>query len=353
MEKKKRINKEERKEMPGGCSLMTLTSKSKRKYWFRTCDISFDLRKEGAHRVKVERGQLLKWEEGEESQSKLSFQGISYREENTWLLDGINEAGLCGGLLMLKEAEGSKRGKKGENRVMAMEAVAWFLSRCTCVEEVIFLAQTLEITNIYYKENEVAATVHYHFCDPKGEEVILEPVIREMPGKLKIYRKEDTLGVMTNSPVYEKQKQNLSWFLYHSPELNQAKSTEITSIILDEKRIEAKKETFHLSKTGTFPASFASYDRFIRLAVLKALNNSGNYWGDQEIISKGISIMNLVREPENAGVFHYSHVEEEEGRLVVVGGEESKTEYLVIYDLTEKKCYLQWFDEMNWTCYTL
>ena len=26
---------------------------------------------------------------------------------------------------------------------------------------------------------------------------------------------------------------------------------------------------------------------------------------------------------------------------------------LVIYDLTGKKCYLQWFDEMNWTCYTL
>ncbi len=354
MKKKEDNRQQQGRNLPGACSLMTLTSKGGKCYWFRTCDISFDLRKEGAHRVEVVKGQELEWEEGQKSKSNFSFQGVSYQQKNTWLLDGVNEEGLCGGLLMLKEGRGSQKEEKKENRVMAMEAVAWFLSRCSSVKEVIVQAEKIEITDIFYENQYLPATVHYHFCDCWGAEVILEPVIKEAPGKLKVILGKDTLGIMTNSPVYEKQKENLSWFLSHSWELNSKKEKKNTEIFLDGKRVEAKEEGDHLSLTGCFPGSFASYDRFIRLAVLKSLNHSGNLWEDEEIIWRGIGIMNTVREPENQGKFHYSYLEErKQGEIVAIGRENSKTEYLVIYDLWEKKCYLQWFDEMQWTCYTL
>ena len=64
--------------------------------------------------------------------------------------------------------------------------------------------------------------------------------------------------------------------------------------------------------------------------------------------------MNTVREPDNRGILHYQKIIRENNKKPeILGNEDSKTYYLVIYDLKEKKCYHQWFDELEWTCYTL
>ena len=356
MEEKKRLKDiiEEKKSLPGGCSLMTLTSSGGNPYWFRTCDISFDLRQEGAGVIRIQKEEELIGQYKKTWKSNYRIQGITYGRNKTWLLDGINEEGLCGGLLMLSEGRGKKEIEGKENEVMAMEAVAYFLSKCKNVEEVILLAEKIEITNIHYGKEILPATVHYHFLDSKGREVVLEPTREGEAGKLCIYSDKETLGIMTNSPIYPCQKQNLSWFLSGSPEMKMGDREEKVFLRLDGKEITEKKDAYHISLDYSFPGGFASYDRFIRLAVLKAVNNSGNNWKDTEILSRGISIMNTVREPEDQGVLHYSYLKKmQRGKIKVVGREKSKTYYLVIYDLKAKKCYLQWFDEMEWTCYTL
>lgn len=355
MEKWKEIMTKKEKQLPGGCSCMTLTSISGKPYWFRTCDVEFDLRKEGAHPVLIEKGKLLEYEGRGQRKSEFGIIGITYNKKETWLLDGMNEKGLCGGLLMLSEGRGRDKREGEKQEIMAMEAVCYFLSCCKNVREVRKEAEEIYITNIYCEGSSFPATVHYYFLDESGDEVILEPVIEAEPGRLKIYERESSLGVMTNSPVYEAQKENLSWFLSQSAELkNIKKEGEDICLEFEGRILKADNKAPHLSVNGGFPGSFASYDRFIRLAVLKALNNSGRDFPDEKMIPLGVGIMNVVREPFNQGLLHYSFLDlKEDGEKKIVGRKNSRTEYLVVYDPATQRFYLSWFDELEWTCYTL
>ena len=349
-----------KKILPGGCSLMTLRSKEGNPYWFRTCDITFDLRREGAGKGIIKKGELIEFEKGKGFESRYEILGISYCSKTTWLLDGMNEAGLCGGLLMLPEGLGkSDNGKEADDgerwkEVMAMEAVAYFLASCKNIEEVISRAKIVEITNIPYGEEILPATVHYHFMDGSGKEVILEAADPGCPGRFRIYQGEEVLGIMTNSPTYDLQKENLVTFLQASVELRGLSGEEREGLTWDGKGISDNRGRKAEEENRFFPGSYTSRDRFLRLALLKALNYSGNHWSKEEILARGISLMNTVREPDNRGILHYRGiVAGEEGKIETVGREDSKTYYLVIYDVREKTCFLQWFDELEWTCYTL
>lgn len=166
---------------------------------------------------------------------------------------------------------------------------------------------------------------------------------------------------MTNSPAYGEQLQNLAWFLSQSPELKQGANgqasaelkhevsgQDMVELRLDGRSIKADENANHLSLTGTFPASYSSYDRFIRLTVLKALNNSGNDFEDEKMLALGSGIMNAVCEPRTKGVFHYRRVEEDGA---VIGQKDSYTQYVSMYDI-EKKCfYMKKFDELLWNRY--
>ena len=351
---------EKKKMLPGGCSLMTLRSKGGNPYWFRTCDITFDLRQEGAGKIIIEKGEQLDLEKGIKAVSKYRILGISYLAKKSWLLDGINEAGLCGGLLMLPEGVGKSDSRKEaadkekREEVRAMEAVTYFLSGCKNMKEVISLAKTVEITNIPYGEELLPATVHYHFMDSSGEQVVLEAADPKHPGRFRIYRNEEVLGIMTNSPTYDLQKENLASFLRNSVELRGLSREEREKLTWDGKGLHENCEEKPKKENRFFPGAYTSGDRFLRLALLKALNYSGNHWSKEEILARGISLMNTVREPENRGILHYGGtLVGQEGKIETVGRQDSKTYYLVIYDLREKTCFLQWFDELEWTCYTL
>lgn len=341
--------------LPGACSCMTLTSKNGNPYWFRTCDVEFDLRKEGSHPVQINKDRILDYEDGRKRKNKFHILGMTYQEKETWLLDGMNEEGLCGGLLMLLEARGQEVQEGGEEEVMAMEAVCYFLSCCKNVKEVTKEAKKIRITDIFYEGSKLPATVHYYFLDQNQDEVILEPGINTEPGKLQIYEKNEGIGVMTNSPPYHLQKKNLAWFLSQSIEIQDSGKDKRERFLDFDGRILSQDRTAeHLSLNGSFPGSFASYDRFIRLAVLKALNHSGRDFPDETIIPLGVGIMNTVREPLNQGIFHYSYLKPEgkEGEKMV-GNKNSRTEYTIVYDIVNRRFLISWFDELNWTCYTL
>lgn len=344
--------------LPGACSCMTLTSKTGKIYWFRTCDIDKDIWKEGAHVVRQAAGNIIEYGKGNKEVCLYSHIGMTYNFSDTWLLDGINEHGLTGGLLMLYEGTSVEKAAAGRKGYVGMELVTKFLSSCKNVAEVIILAGQVQVLDIPVEGKELPATMHYFFTDSSGNEVILEAMERNKPGVLQIYTKEEIVGVMTNSPPYVEQLQNLSWFLSQSPELVQTMAEqdvmdikqgengqESVRLNLDGRIIKADEKAEHLSRTGTFPASYSSYDRFIRLTVLKALNDSGNGFEDEKMLALGSGIMNAVCEPYTQGVFHYAKIDEK-GK--VIGQKDSYTQYISMYDTKERCFYQKKYDEITW-----
>lgn len=355
-----KTNKSE-KILPGACSCMTLTSQNGKHYWFRTCDIDNDIWKSGAHVVRQAAGEEIQYCDGKKEVCKYNYTGMTYNHLDTWLLDGVNEHGLCGGLLMLYEGISVDKASDGKEGYIGMELVTKILSFCKDVEEVESLAEQIQVLDIPWESYELPATMHYFFTDNVGNEVILEATEQEYPGILKVFTKEEILGVMTNSPPYEEQLQNLAWFLSQSPEMKQGwngravtekvlevNRQELVKLVLDGRSIKADENANHLSRTGTFPASYSSYDRFIRLAVLKALNNSGNDFEDEKMLALGSGIMNAVCEPRTKGVFHYTRIEADGS---VIGQKDSFTQYMVMYDIEEKSFWIKKYDEVTWKKY--
>lgn len=335
--------------IPGACSCMTLTSKTGRHYWFRTCDIDTDLWQEGAHIVQQAAGNRIEYSDGNKETSLYSFIGMTYNFSDTWLLDGINEHGLTGGLLMLYEGTGVDKPQEERKGYMGMELVTKMLAFCKNVEEVTALAAQIQVLNILLENQKVTATMHYFFTDKTGNEVILEATDENNPGILKVYGKKEIIGVMTNSPPYKEQLENLSWFISQSPELKQGLDGQaVRKLVLDGRAVEADSRAKHLSFNGTFPASYCSYDRFIRLSVLKALNDSGNFFEDEKMLALGSGIMNAVWEPKTKGVFHYTKMEKD-GRIR--GQKDSYTQYLSMYDIEERCFYMKKYDETAWKKY--
>lgn len=335
--------------LPGACSCMTLTSKTGKHYWFRTCDIDTDIWKDGAHVVQQAAGETIIYGNGKKEIGLYSFVGMTYNSLDTWLLDGINEYGLTGGVLMLYQGTSVEKEEEGRAGYIGMELVTKILSSCKNVEEVMALAENVQVLDIPYNGKNLPATMHYFFADSGGNEVILEATQREKPGIFEIWEKDEILGVMTNSPPYREQLQNLAWFLSQSPELKQGfQGQAITELVLDGRSIKADKKAEHLSLNGTFPASYSSYDRFIRLSVFKALNKSGRHFEDEKILALGNGIMNTVCEPYTGGIFHYTKIEEN-GK--VIGQKESYTQYISMYDMEEKCFFIKKFDEVGWKKY--
>lgn len=333
------------------CSCMTLTSKTGKPYWFRTCDIETDLWKDGAHVVRQPAGEVIEYCDGKREVNLYNYTGMTYNSLDTWLLDGINEYGLVGGLLMLYEGTSVDKAQEGRNGYIGMELVTKMLSSCRDVEEVIALAEKVQILSIPYNDSFVPATMHYFFTDSSGNEVILEATKQENKGILRIFRKEEILGVMTNSPPYEEQIQNLAWFLSQSPEMRQGLNGQaITELLLDGRSIKADADAGHLSINGTFPASYSSYDRFIRLTVLKALSDCRNHFEDDKMLALGSGIMNAVCEPPTKGLFHYTRIEQG-GK--VTGQKDSFTQYIVMYDINEKSFHIKKYDEVVWKKHTI
>lgn len=331
------------------CSAVKLTSKEGRPYWLRTCDIGGDIWAQGAHPVSFPKGARCALSgRGEPFTFRRAVLGMSYNAADTWLLDGVNDAGLTGGLLALYDSTSVSQAGAGYEGVMGMELLTYLLGRCASVDEVARAARSVQVLDVPMGEGRTAVSfMHCMFVDLSGRCVILEAADPARPGLFTIYR--ENLGLMTNSPPYPAQLDNLRWFLSQSPELNWGRKTP-SCLTLNGMTVAADPGVPHLSRTGTFPASYAAYDRFIRLAVLTALNNEGREIPDRQMLPQGELLMSPLIEPHNRGVFHYTYFSEATGP---VGGHESFTQYLTVYDLTGRKFCLKPWDSTAWTALAL
>lgn len=330
-----------------GCTAVKLTAKSGNPYWFRTCDIGGDIWADGAHPVGFPKGARVELADRAPLTVKHGILGLSYNALDTWLLDGVNDAGLVGGLLALYEATSAESASEDEEGVMGMELVTYLLATCANVDEVIAAAGKIRLLNVKMGQEQTAATMHGMFMEPSGRCVILEAANPDDFGKLTVY--EENLGLMTNSPPYPQQLQNLSWFLSQSPEWNWGKDT-TPPLTVNGMTVEGDETVSHFSLSGTLPASYASCDRFARMALLKYLNEEGNDFTDEQMLPLGSNLMSAVFEPHNRGLFHYSRFDLEQGPQ---GGHESYTQYLVMYDPKGRSLYVKPYDTTAWTKLTL
>lgn len=324
---------------------MKLTSRQGRPYWFRTCDLDTDIWANGAHVVSCPKGTALTLWGGGMASAKFSLMGTAYCSQDTWLLDGINGAGLAGGLLLLEEGTSVPEAHDRAG-VMGMEAVFYFLSSCANTAEVCRAASSIQITDVPTDAGTVPASMHYFFVDIQGHTVILEAADPTRPGCLQAYT-DNSIGIMTNSPPYPQQLDNLRWFLSQSPELHRGgDDCPITQPAWEGVRLSGDAAAPHVSRSGILPASYAPYDRFIRLAVMKALNHDGHWIDDHKMLPLGADILQTVFEPRSRGVYHYRHTD---AAGYPSGHSDGYTQYTIMYDLSRPELYLKPFDSTAWT----
>ena len=119
-------------------------------------------------------------------------------EDDAYIMEGLNEVGLSAGLFYFPEY-GEYMPYKAADKAMCvsdMQFVAWVLSTCATIDEMIALLPTIRVIGVDPR----ASTVHWRVTEPGGRQVVVEIVEQQV----KIY--ENPLGVLTNSP-------ELTWHL--------------------------------------------------------------------------------------------------------------------------------------------
>ncbi len=343
-----------------GCSSMKLTSKENNYYWFRTCDMNDELNvwKIKSEIISFSKGSKIKYSNGI-VEAKYSFLGISYGKKYNNMLDGINEEGLVGGLQFLLEGTSIKKEKEDNSKIDGMEFVSYVLSICKDCNEVIKLAEKMQILNTKYNGVETKATMHYTFTDRSGKNIILEPIL---DGKFTIY--DNTIGVMTNSPTYIEHINNLEWFLANSIELKNGRSDSnllsIENMKIDDIEILPKHDIKTYLRSNVFPGSYVSYDRFIRLSILKYLNNDGRDYLDKDMLLYGEKLMNSVIVPKTKGYFYYNYLLEDINNIehsvngnILYGGGDDYTQYIAMYDIKNLELNIKKEDSLVWQTISL
>lgn len=334
-----------------GCSSIKLTSKNNNHYYFRTCDMNDEANiwKAGSVIVSYKKNHIFNFSNNNKIISKYSILGITYGNKFERLLDGINEKGLSG--FLLHYLEGTSIEYQNINlsniHIEGMEIITYFLSTCSNVIEVINLSKYITVTNIIHQNQILPATMHYTFLDTSGDSVILEA---DTNGQFKIHHK--TVGVFTNSPSYTEHINNLSWYIASSLELNALNKKNINKFILDNIEIKGDKNKKPYQRNDILPGSYTSTDRFIKLCTLKHLINCGKDYNDEEILLKGNEIISNVYVPKHQGYFYYNYILKDNKENAtykdhdingknIYGGGDNYTQYVVMYDLTNKSLYIK------------
>lgn len=139
------------------------------------------------------RGKIFKAEYG--------YVGIAV-ENDAFVMEGINEVGLAAGLFYFPEyGEYMPYIEADKSICMSdMQFVAWVLSSCATIDEMIALLPTIRVIAVDSR----ASTVHWRVTEPSGRQVVVEIVDQ------KVNVHENPLGVLTNSPEFTWHLTNLN-----------------------------------------------------------------------------------------------------------------------------------------------
>lgn len=133
--------------------------------------------------------------------AEYGYVGIAV-ENDAFIMEGINEVGLAAGLFYFPEYGEYMPYKEADKSlcVSDMQFVAWVLSTCATIDEMIALLPTIRIVGTDPR----ASTVHWRITEPSGRQVVLEIVNQQ------VMIHENPLGVLTNSPEFTWHLTNLN-----------------------------------------------------------------------------------------------------------------------------------------------
>lgn len=331
------------------CSSMELTSKEGDHFWFRTCDMDDSFNVFGENGSMIDPSYLVSYPAGQpihfttgDITAKHTVIGMSFGDSLA-LLDGMNDSGLVGGLQDYREGTSypGDEAPEGMQLVSGMEALTWFLAQCDTVDDVIKLVETTRVKAIHVDGipySELSATMHLVFVDANGKTIVLENGDPENPG---VYTVHQSIGVMTNSPSYDDQLDNLADYIGKSPEL---RAQNITSITMKGVTVNGKAST----EERAFPDANTSMNRFIRCAMWRYAADGGSQIPSKDMLARGGKLFSraaeVVKDDIN-GLYHYSRIED--GKAV--GQAPGYTQYTVFYDITNRSVAIRPYDSVVWT----
>lgn len=140
--------------------------------------------------------------------NKYGFVGLTV-QENTFTVEGLNEAGLSAGLFFFPDYGRYVTYNPANNAktIADMEVVTWILGQFKTVDEVRDAIRHIDVVGIFPN----TGTVHYRVGDTSGKQIVIEIV----NGEVQVF--DNPLGVLTNSPGFEWHMTNLNNYLHLQP----------------------------------------------------------------------------------------------------------------------------------------
>lgn len=136
--------------------------------------------------------------------------------------------------------------------VASFEFIPWLLSQCESVAEVKELCKNLNITNEAFSSDFQPSPLHWLVAD-RHESIVLEPLAKG----LKVY--DNSTGVLTNNPTFDKQLFNLNNYRHLSPKVSENRFAK-----------ELELETYSRGMGGLgLPGDLSSMSRYVKVAFTK------------------------------------------------------------------------------------
>lgn len=189
----------------------------------------------------------------------LGIEGEPYQTDSFFFVDGMNDAGLAGGMLYFsdfaKYGQAEQIKADGKVPVKCLEYVTWLLANCGTIDEVIDKSlNEVGLSDSLNAKGE-ADPLHFMFTDKTGRSIVMEPMAGD--GTCKIF--ENPLGVMTNSPTFD-------WHLIHLQSY-----AGLTNGIVDDKVMGNQVTVPSVGNSSGLlglPGDYSSRSRFVRGATL-------------------------------------------------------------------------------------
>lgn len=198
------------------------------------------------------------------------------------ILDGVNEAGLAGGLFYFPGyAEfQTVTAKEAQRSMGSWELLTWILTNFKTVEEVKTALPTIKVSKVPLAQWKIAPPDHVIVHDAAGNSIVVEYV----KGMLTVY--DNPLGVITNSPTFDWHITNLRNYINLSS-MNGASVT-IDGVVL--------KPFGQGSGMLGLPGDFTPPSRFVRAVAFSQTAQQGKT--EQESIDTAFHILNLFDIPK-------------------------------------------------------
>lgn len=236
------------------------------------------------------------------------------------IVDGVNEEGLSGGVLLFPTFAGFQNATPDQlpQTIAAEQVVTWALTRFKTVDEVKDALPAIRVVNPAFPPHQ-PLPVHYIFTDTSRASIVVEYV----DGELRVY--DNTLGVLTNSPDFP-------WHLTNLRNYVNLSVTDVPTVKLDRMTFAplGQGESLH-----GLPGDFTPPSRFVRatfFAQAAPLLASG-----KETVMQAFHIMDQFDIPPGA-------VPEPKSSS---GTPYERTLWTAVVDLTHRRFYITTFDNRD------